>query len=376
MSEENNMSQRRPNVFPDKDLISQANQTGDEIAKQFEEENNYNPHIGDGERRAAEEMARKTQQQIEERTRLMQEQIDKANKLEEERKVMMSQQRPERHNPMQPPIPPTPPRGDNPSNGGSNQPEEYDRLKSLSQKQLNDAYDVIPLPSEGKLYKNVKKSIKVAYLTAADENILSNPNLMESGEFLEILMNRKILEPNLTYSDLHVGDRNAIMIWLRATAYGHEYPIEVTDPETYDTFEHIVDLSTIKTIKLGAEPNSEGLFEFILPVTKTPIKFKLLTVGEVDAIDEHIDNIKTSLGPEFADGVTHTLSKQVVEVDGNNDRSFIDKFVQTMRAGDSRGLRKYIDEIESGVDMRLDITTPGDGSIRPFLPFNLNFFWP
>ena len=39
-------------------------------------------------------------------------------------------------------------------------------------------------------------------MTTADENILTSPNLLQSGEFLEILMNRKILEPGLRYKDL------------------------------------------------------------------------------------------------------------------------------------------------------------------------------
>jgi hypothetical protein len=381
MSEENEMPQQRPNVFPNKNMMEEANKTGEEIAQQFAEENNLKPETSDAEQKAAEEMARKTQEQIAERNRLMQEQIDKARKLDEQRAEMMSQQPPNQGPPNQqpptPPTPPTPPSGDSPSGGNQqNQPQEVDKLKAISEPQYDAAFDVIPLPSEGKIYKTKKKSIKVAYLTAADENILSNPNLMESGEFLEVLLNRKILEPELRYENLHVGDRNAIMIWLRATAYGHEYPIQVYDPTTYEPFEHIVDLSTIKSKPLGAEPDKEGLFDFTLPVTKTPIKYKLLTVGEVDEIEEHIEKIKETLGAEHADTVTYTLAKQIVEVNGNRDREFIGSFVQTMRAGDSRALRKNIDDIESGVDMKLEIETPGGESINPFLPFNLDFFWP
>jgi hypothetical protein len=31
-------------------------------------------------------------------------------------------------------------------------------------------------------------------MTTADENILTSPNLLQSGEFLNVLINRKILE--------------------------------------------------------------------------------------------------------------------------------------------------------------------------------------
>ena len=38
-------------------------------------------------------------------------------------------------------------------------------------------YDIIPLPSKGECYRNKKDRVKVAYLTAADENIITSPNL-------------------------------------------------------------------------------------------------------------------------------------------------------------------------------------------------------
>ena len=49
-------------------------------------------------------------------------------------------------------------------------------------------HDVVPLPSQGIFYKSKKKSIKVGYLTASDENIL-----MGSGKDLTInLLRAKI----------------------------------------------------------------------------------------------------------------------------------------------------------------------------------------
>jgi hypothetical protein len=81
------------------------------------------------------------------------------------------------------------------------EPQNYGQVPSninsyileLSQPNYNSPFDVIPLPSEGKLYRNKKSNVKVSYMTTADENILTSPNLIKSGEFLEILLNRKIL---------------------------------------------------------------------------------------------------------------------------------------------------------------------------------------
>jgi len=81
-------------------------------------------------------------------------------------------------------------------------------------------------------------------------------------------------------------------------------------------------------------------------------------------------------GLEFSDASTYTLKKQVVEVRGSTDKDVIDKFVETMRLGDVKTFRKYIDKIESGMDMNITVQTPGGESITTFLPINFTFFWP
>ena len=43
------------------------------------------------------------------------------------------------------------------------------------------AYDVVELPSKGIHYANKKKSLRVAYLTASDENILAAPSLVSTN---------------------------------------------------------------------------------------------------------------------------------------------------------------------------------------------------
>lgn len=363
---------------PDMSLIEQANQTGMEIASQFEKEQEirFNDEVPLAEQAAAEAMRLKTQQQIAERERLLQQQKDRAAALDIERAKMMNQQPPQRP-PVQPPVPPVTPPPASPSGHDmpAEAPKPIDKYAAISQPQMNASFDVIPLPSKGKLYRSKKESIRVAHLTAADENILTNPNLMESGEFLEILLNRKILEPELRYKDLHVGDRNAIMLWLRATGYGHEYPITVYDPETAEPFEHVVDLTSLKIINLEVDTDKEGYIDYELPLTKTQVKIKLLTVGDVDDIEAHVAE-RLELGDGSVDTVTYTLEKQIVEINGERDKAFIKDFVQSMRVGDSNAIRKYIDQIESGVDMKLEIGTPGGGSLDTFLPINFQFFWP
>lgn len=259
---------------------------------------------------------------------------------------------------------------------GKTNAEDY--IQQISQPQFNMAFDVIPLPSEGKLYPSKKSSVRVAYMNAADENILTSPNVVQSGEFLEILINRKLLE-NIRYKDLHVGDRNAIMIWLRATSYGEMYPVTLFDNND-EIFETEINLNNLKIKNLGAEPDSEGLFDITLPSSKHSVKFRLLTVGDLEEIEKLKDADKQYAEekkiPLINKTNTYILERQIIEANGNRDTNYVLDYVQRMRIPDSDAFKKYVDSIESGVDLNLRVGTPGGEFIETFLPLNFKFFWP
>lgn len=277
--------------------------------------------------------------------------------------------------PVPPVLPPTPPSSyGQPSGMIPNEPNNA-YIQQLSQPQTNSAFDVIPLPSEGKLYNGIGKNIKVAFMSTADENILTSPNLLTSGKFLEILINRKILNPNLRYRDLVEGDRNAIMLWLRATGFGHMYPITVND-ETGVPFETEVNLNDIKTINLSKEPDANGHFEFTLPLSGLVLKYKLLTIGESEDIAELVEYEMETLNLPVDNTSTYTLAKQIVSIDGDTNQEAIKTLSESMRLMDGEKLKKEIESIDCGVDMTISVETPRGGSMSTFLPLNLKFFWP
>jgi len=244
----------------------------------------------------------------------------------------------------------------------------------LSQPNFNSSFDVIPLPSQGKVYRSKKPSVKVSYMTTADESILTSPNLLESGQFLEILINRKLLETDIRYEDLLVGDRNAIMIWLRATAYGEMYPVTFFD-ENDMPFDTEINLNDLKFKYLGAEADAEGLFDFVMPLSKNQIKFRLVTCGMTDEIEAILKRDKEN-GIPVNNTATYTMERMIVEVNGNRDKSVIRNFVENARIADSKAFMEHVEKINCGVDMEITVQTPGGGSIKTFLPLNLHFFWP
>jgi len=237
-------------------------------------------------------------------------------------------------------------------------------------------FDMISLPSKGILYPGCDETIKVEYMTAEDENILTSPNLLQSGKVLDVLLDRKIKEKGISSKDLVLGDRNAIMVFLRSTSYGEMYPVKLTDPTTQEEFETEINLSELKIKNLGASPDENGNFSFELKRTKKSCKFRLLTSrDEEDLIKGEERRAKIYKG-DVSNLLTSRLSKQIVEVDGNTDKSYIQQFVQYMPAGDSLELRKYMDDIEPGIDLRVDVEAPSGAGFRSLIPITVRFFWP
>jgi len=238
-------------------------------------------------------------------------------------------------------------------------------------------FDVIPLPSKGLLYPGQQGTVKVEYMTAMDENILTSPNLIKSGKVIEILLERKVKESPVPFEHLLVGDRNAIMIWLRATGYGEMYPVKLTEPSTGIEFETEIDLSELKTKELpeGVEPDEKGEFSFVLPKSKRKIKFKLLTVGDEKTITSRSEKYEKATKSQISNILTYRLQAQIKEIDGNRDINFIQQFINVMPPYDSLKFREYSDSIEPGIDMSVEVEGP-TGTFQAPVTLGLNFFWP
>ncbi len=117
------------------------------------------------------------------------------------------------------------------------------------------------------------------------------------------------------------------------------------------------------------------MFDFILPLSKNQIKFKFLTCGDVDDIERIIEEEREKKLP-IDNTTTYTIERIIVDVNGTRDKNYIKDFVSTLRIGDGKALMDYIASIESGIDLNINVTTPGGGSVATFLPLNMRFFWP
>ena len=242
------------------------------------------------------------------------------------------------------------------------------QTSNYAQQNFTLPHDVVPLPSQGVFYKNKKKSVKVGYLTASDENIL-----MAGGDDISTnLIRTKLYEPDMRVEDMLEGDVEAILVFLRNTAFGPELTVNVTDPTTRKPFETTVVLDELN-ITQGQTPSEDGTFTTTLPKSGSTIKLKPMTYGDIIEINKMSAQYPAG---RTAPRVTWRLQKQIVEIDGNQDKGEIAKFIEQMPIMDSKFIRKFMDENEPRLDMNRVVTTPSGDRLTVNVGFGVEFFRP
>jgi hypothetical protein len=235
------------------------------------------------------------------------------------------------------------------------------------------AYDVIELPSRGIHYTSKRKSVRIAYLTASDENILSSPSFLNTNTVIIELLKRKILDKDLPIEEIVEEDRQAILIFLRNTAFGSEYTISTIDPKTDQEFDVVVNLESLKLKDFNLTENSEGEYSYYLEKSKTDITFKFLTQKQ----ETEINKIKESWnGNGVAPIVTKQLEMMIKSVGGMREALKIRNFVEMMPIKDSQDFRKFVQDNKPGLDLTQTVTTPSGDNIQVNIGFGVEFFRP
>ena len=237
--------------------------------------------------------------------------------------------------------------------------------------------EVIDLPSEGKLYPENSPlregKLEVKYMTAKEEDILTSQNLIKKGLVIEKLLDSLILTKGVKSEDLVIGDKNALMVAARILAYGPEYACEIKHPNTDEKITHTFNIADCPFTKLPKSVDGNS-FDFELPVSKQKITFKLLTGKDERMIGEELDRIK-KLGVQVLPELTTRLRYLITSVDGNDEKSTINSFVENMLSKDSLSLRQEITKVTPDIDLSQEIDIEGE-SVKVDIPMTVNFFWP
>lgn len=242
-------------------------------------------------------------------------------------------------------------------------------------------FDVVPLPSRGLLYTSGplvgKDSVEVHYLTAIQEDILTSPNLLQSGKMLDTLISSVLKDKKIKPEELTLGDRNAIIIWLRSTGYGAEYPVLLKCPSCGKEREHEFDLGSLKVRELEEAPDKDGLFTFEMPKSKATVRFKFLTSEDEMNVLKRVEAIQKKQGSSIDNSLSLKMMASIAEVNGQRDTLTIKTFVETLPVKDARSFREHINNMEPGVIMSQECECPSCGDITTeVIPIRGNFFWP
>ena len=126
------------------------------------------------------------------------------------------------------------------------------------------------------------------YMTAKEEDILTNESYIKNGTVIDKLLQALIVTP-INYNDLIVGDKNAIMIAARVLGYGKDYTFELNGEQ------HTVDLTEMNDKLMKEEhllAKGKNEFEFTLPTIQKSITFKILTHEDEKKIDTEVKGLK------------------------------------------------------------------------------------
>lgn len=240
--------------------------------------------------------------------------------------------------------------------------------------------DDVELPSLGAFYANGKKSVKVKYITADEDDVLFSPELIKSGRVLDALLQIVCLDKDLNPEDMIVGDRNAILIHVRKTGMGDSYkPGKMTCPSCGEQYEPEVNLSLLKLKYLENKPDERGEFDFLLPIMKKNIKFRLLNGRDENKIGKATQTTtkKGATNYKVSRAITERYRLQIMEVEGNRDKTYIAKLISAMPMRDSLVFREYSKIISPGVDFNYQFECTNCGhSYEDDVPMTYRLFYP
>jgi len=257
--------------------------------------------------------------------------------------------------------------------------------KQTNVKKSNFPTEIIPLPSKGLLYAEdhplANGTIEMKYMTAREEDILTSQNLIKQGVVLDKLFESLIVTP-VNYSDLYVGDKNAIMVAARILGYGKDYTVQIDDPFSPGNKQNVtIDLTQIEHKEVDYSPfeNRATEFDFELPISKRNITFRFMTHGLEKEIQSEIKSMNKSIIKSGVDKELTTRLKHIItSVDGERGRVAINNFVDNeLFAADSRALRSYMKGISPDLDMTFTFVSDITGEVKEIdIPVEVSFFWP
>jgi rubredoxin len=241
--------------------------------------------------------------------------------------------------------------------------------------------ETVELPSEGRFYPNGKSKVEIKYMTAEEDDILFSPDLIKSGRVLDALLDVVVVDRDLRPENMLSGDRNYVLIETRKTGFGDDYqPGEMSCKSCNYEYSPIVDLSKLskKSLPENISPDENGEFSVEMPMMKVEVKFRFLNGHDEKRLAKIAERGQKKSGQfRISRMITEKYLLQIMEVNGNRDKSYIKKYISAMPTRDSYFFRDYVRKIEPGIDLSYEFECPACGNIEiKDVPITPKLFYP
>jgi len=235
--------------------------------------------------------------------------------------------------------------------------------------------EMVELPSKGLVYPEDSPlrsgKVEMKYMTAREEDILTNQNYIKQGIVLDKLL-KSLIVSKIDYDDLIIGDKNAILVAARILGYGKDYVFK------YKGEDVTVDLSECPLRYIDEKSFTVGVNEFTytLPSTGTVISYKILTNKDEKVIQAEINGLK-KLDKNSSSELSTRLKYAIQSVNGDTYKKTIRDFVDNyFLARDSRAFRDHLTKTQPDVIMEATVETSDGTEEGVIVPVTANFFWP
>ena len=235
--------------------------------------------------------------------------------------------------------------------------------------------ETVELPSKGLIYPEghplASGTVEMKYMTAREEDILTNQNYIKKGVVIDKLL-QSLITSDISYDDLLVGDKNAIMIAARILSYGKDYEFNLGNGL------QSVDLSLFENKEVDESLYTRGQneFTFQLPVTDNVVTFELLTHGDEKKIEQEVKGLQKINKDNITEATTR-LKHMITSINGSSDRKDIREFVDYgLLAKDARALREEYVRVSPDIDLTVTYEDVDGVDKEATLPIGINFFWP
>ena len=243
--------------------------------------------------------------------------------------------------------------------------------------------NIIPLPTKGVFYPIghplSSGEIELKEMSAREEDLLANQELIKRGKVLDKLMESLIVDKSIRIEDILIPDKNAIFIGIRRFSYGNDYPVSITCPGCSSQSKVNINLGglTYKPFDFDNHTPGQNSFSFRLPNSGVVVTYKLLNQLDEQSIDAELAQIK-KINKENTGELATRLKYLLMSIDNNPDKLTIRKFVEEkLSAKDSLALRKHMKEHNPDVDMTFEFKcSECELERRIDVPIGASFLWP